>query len=61
MEPTSSELVIAYLNCHGQTGLNLAKQLQIEQFVKSVKIDILHMQESFIDDDTLLDQPLKVQ
>ena len=52
MEPTDNILVLAYLNTHGQTGLNLSKQLQIEEFLKSNKIDILHLQETFIDDDT---------
>ena len=52
MEPTDNILVLAYLNTHGQTGLNLSKQLQIEEFLNSNKIDILHLQETFIDDDT---------
>ena len=43
---------IAYLNCHGQTGLNLSKQLQIEDFIKFYQIDILHLQETYIEDDT---------
>ena len=52
MEPTDSIIVVAYLNCHGQTGLNLSKQLQIEDFMKCYEIDILHLQETFIEDDT---------
>ena len=52
MDNVVSSLVVAYLNCHGQTGLKLPKQLQIEEFLKSYKIDILHLQETFIDDNT---------
>ena len=52
MNPLDSSLIVAYLNCHGQTGLDLPKQLQIEEFLKSYKIDILHLQETFIDDNT---------
>ena len=48
MDPVDSSLVVAYLNCHGQTGLDLPKQLQIEEFLRSYKIDILHLQETFI-------------
>ena len=51
MESTDNILVLAYLNAHDQTGLNLSKQLQIEEFLKSNKIDILHLRETFIDDD----------
>ena len=52
MNPTDNILVLAYLNTHGQTGLDLAKQLQIEEFLKGNKIDILHLQETFINDET---------
>ena len=50
--PTENILKIAYLNCHGQTGLSLSKQLQIEDFIKQNKVDILHLQETFIEEDS---------
>ena len=43
---------VAYLNCVGQTGMTLSKQLQIQDFLKHYNIDILHLQETFIEDDT---------
>ena len=45
-------LVQAYLNIHGQTGLTVTKQLQIEDFIRRNKIDILHCQEINIDDNS---------
>ena len=33
------------MNIIGQTGLNISKQVQIENFVKNYSIDILHCQE----------------
>ena len=47
-----NSLVISYLNIHGQTGLQLDKQLQIEEFVKYSRSDIIHLQEIDIQDDT---------
>ena len=44
------------MNIQGQTKLPLAKQLQIEDFVKINKIDILHMQEVQICDETFSDK-----
>ena len=52
MEDTSNTITIAYMNVHGQTGLDTAKQLQIEYFLKSYKVDILHCQEINISQDT---------
>ena len=53
MEVTENDnLVISYLNIHGQTGLQFDKQLQIEQFVKYSKSDIIHLQEINIENDT---------
>ena len=52
MEEPENTLTLAYMNIRGQTGLNLAKQLQIETFLKSYKIDILHCQEINILEDT---------
>ena len=51
MEVTSF-LTISYLNVRGQTGLNVEKQLQIERFLKETKTDILHLQETDVDDNT---------
>ena len=45
-------LIIAYLNIHGQTKLSLAKQVQIESFLKYNHVDIAHFQEIEILDDT---------
>ena len=43
---------ITFMNLRGQTGLSLSKQLQIQQFIIDKKIDICHLQESNIEDDT---------
>ena len=40
------------MNVRGQTGLDIAKQLQIENFLKSYKIDVLHCQEINISQDS---------
>ena len=45
-------LVQAFINIHGQTGLTLAKQSQIEDFICRNRVDILHCQEINIDDDS---------
>ena len=45
-------LKVAFLNIHGQTKLPLVKQIQIEDFVKANKIDILHLQEIEISNET---------
>ena len=47
-------LNIAFANCKGQTGFNEAKQLQIEHFLITFDIDILHLQESHIDEFSFL-------
>ena len=52
MNPTNNTVVVAYLNCRGQTGFNESKQLQVENFLKTSNIDILHLQESHVEDDT---------
>ena len=55
MDPSSSSnnlLTIAYINIHGQTKLSDAKQVQIEDFIKYNKIDIAHLQEIEICDET---------
>ena len=43
---------IAFINIRGQTGFNLSKQKQIEEFIRINKIDILHLQESNIAEET---------
>ena len=43
---------IAYLNIHGQSGLNISKQKQIEDFIIKHDIDILNCQEINIVDDS---------
>ena len=40
------------MNIHGQTKLPTLKQLQIEDSLKYNNIDILHLQESDIDEET---------
>ena len=45
-------LTLALVNVHGQTGLNQSKQKQIETFLHHHKIDILHLQETNILEDT---------
>ena len=45
-------LTIALVNIHGQTGLSQPKQKQIETFLQKNDIDMLHLQEIDIVDDT---------
>ena len=45
-------LTIAYINVRAQTGLPVAKQLQIEAFAKHNNCDILHLQEANIEEET---------
>ena len=45
-------LTVAYINMHGQSNLTKAKQVQLEDFIKFNKIDIAHLQETEICDDT---------
>ena len=45
-------LTISYLNIHGQTKLSEAKQFQIEDFLKCNNIDVAHLQETDICDET---------
>ena len=57
MVSENSFLIVAYMNIHGQTKLPTAKQLQIQDFLKYNKIDILHMQECDIVAETTYPQP----
>ena len=52
METTENIVNIAYLNWKGQTGFNDSKQLQTEKFMKSYDIDILHLQECHVEENT---------
>ena len=52
MDFIENTVTTAFLNCRGQTGLSLSKQLQIENFLQINEIDILHLQETHIDNET---------
>ena len=54
MNQTSLEniLKIGFMNIRGQTGLTSTKELQIESFIIREKIDILHLQEINITEDS---------
>ena len=52
MNQEESILTIACMNIHGQTNIPTVKQLQIQDFIKYNKIDILHLQEIEISDKT---------
>ena len=52
MDPNlNNTLNIAYLNMHGQTGLQIPKQKQLEDFIRRNNIDVLHTQEINIVED----------
>ena len=48
----SPTLTLAYINVRGQTGLNHAKQSQLESFIRIYKPDILHLQEINVTSET---------
>ena len=53
---TSRNIIrIGFLNIRGQTGFTSAKQAQIESFIVNKKLDVLHMQETHIEEDTFND------
>ena len=52
MESNQNTLTVSYLNIKGQTGFPTEKQFQIENLLKFSSSDILHLQETHIDDDT---------
>ena len=54
----SQVLTIGYVNIHGQSGLTSAKQSQIESFICSEKIDILHLQEINISEESFNSCPI---
>ena len=45
-------LTIAFINCVGQSKFPISKQLEIQSFICAQKIDILHLQECKIDEDS---------
>ena len=45
-------LNIAFLNTHGQSGLQISKQKNIEDFIRRNNVDILHCQEINIDENS---------
>ena len=53
MESSENILTIAYLNVHGQSSLSDTKQVQIEDFLKFNKVDVAHLQEIEICDESL--------
>ena len=52
MNPEDKILTVAFMNIRGQSGLLIAKQLQIENFIKYNNCDIVHLQEANIKDDS---------
>ena len=53
----SSCLNVAFVNCVGQSKFNLAKQLEIQTFIRSHRLDILHLQEVKIEHDSFSECP----
>ena len=49
---SKSNICVAFINCVGQTRFPLSKQLEIQNYMRSQHIDILHLQECRIDDDS---------
>ena len=52
MEGTRNVLTLAYLNLHGQTGLPVTKQKQVENFILRNRVDILNCQEINIEEES---------
>ena len=50
--PGRNILSVAFMNIRGQTGLTSPKQDQIESFIVRNKIDVLHLQEINITEDS---------
>ena len=51
-EDDYTPLTVAFINCVGQSRLPISKQLEIQGYVSTHRIDILHLQECKMDDDT---------
>ena len=47
-----NSLIVGFMNIKGQSKLHIEKQLQIEEFLKRYKCDILHLQETNIEQET---------
>ena len=47
-----NSLIVGFINIRGQSKLYIEKQLQIENFLKQYKCDILHLQETNIEHET---------
>ena len=58
MAGKESTLRIAFLNVCGQSKLPVSKQIQIEDFIKHHKLDILHLQEVDVNDTTFESCPI---
>ena len=52
MNPQESKLTILSMNIRGQTKLTLQKQLQIQDIIRFNGCDIIHLQETDIDENT---------
>ena len=50
-------MTVGFINIHGQTKLPQTKQNQIEYLVKEYNVDILHMQETQIDESAFENNP----
>ena len=49
---SKSSINVAFINCVGQTRFLLSKQLEIQNYMRTHNIDILHLQECRIDDES---------
>ena len=55
--PSKSSLNIAFINCVGQTKFPVAKQLEIESYIRSKNLDIIHLQECKIEEENFSECP----
>ena len=46
------QVKICSLNIQGQSQLDIAKQFQIEHFIQTHKLDIINLQETYINEDS---------
>ena len=49
-DPPDNQINISFINCYGQSKLSTTKQLEIQSYVCSNKLDIIHLQECRIED-----------
>ena len=52
MHSNLKTLNIAFLNCKGQSGFTVSKQLQIQNFLITNDVDILNLQETHVENDS---------